>query len=58
MVTPFIGTELYIMIEKNGRFLIDTGRNTDSGFYAGKVFFEYGEAKEKDITRRYRTAYR
>lgn len=58
MAVPFIGTDLYRMVEKEGRFLIDTTRNIDTGFYGGDVFFEYGDAKKADILRHYNTAYR
>lgn len=58
MAIPFVGTELYKMIEEKGRFLIDTTKNIDSGFYDGKVFFEYGNSKAKDVLRRYKKAYK
>lgn len=58
MAIPFAGTELYRMVKENGRFLIDTTRNIFSGFYDGKVFFEYKDAKEEDILKRYKRAYK
>jgi anaerobic magnesium-protoporphyrin IX monomethyl ester cyclase len=58
MAIPFVNTELFRMIENNGRFLIDTSKNIDVGFYAAKVFFEYGDMKEQDVLRRYETAYK
>ena len=58
MAIPFPGTELYRMVEEKGRFLFNTQRNIDSGFYARKVFFEYGDARASDILRRYDTAYK
>jgi len=58
MAVPFIGTELYRMIDKKGRFLVDTTRNISSGFYDEKVFYEYEGSKEDDILRRYRRAYK
>lgn len=58
MAIPFVGTELFRMVEANGKFLIDTRRNIDSGFYNGKVFYEYGDQKEKDILARYNRAYK
>ena len=58
MAVPFVGTELYRMVKENGRFLIDTTRNISSGFYDGKVFFEYKDAKEADIIKRYKRAYK
>ncbi len=58
MAVPFNGTELYKMVEEKGRFLIDTTRNIDSGFYDGKVFFEYGENDAATISKRYQRAYK
>jgi radical SAM superfamily enzyme YgiQ (UPF0313 family) len=58
MAIPFIGTELYAMVKKDGRFLIDTSRNIDVGFYGGQVFFEYGDSKADDILHRYKAAYK
>lgn len=58
MAIPFIGTELHRMISENGRFLIDTTRNISSGFYDGKVFFEYGHERAEDILNRYERAYK
>ena len=58
MAIPFVGTALFRMVETNGRFLIDTTKNIDSGFYNGKVFYEYGDFKEADILARYNRAYK
>jgi anaerobic magnesium-protoporphyrin IX monomethyl ester cyclase len=58
MAVPFVGTELYRMVKQDGRFLVDTSRNISSGFYDGKVFYEYKGAKEEEILRRYKRAYR
>ncbi|MFC1521615.1 B12-binding domain-containing radical SAM protein [Elusimicrobiota bacterium] len=58
MAIPFVGTELYEMVKERGRFLIDTSRNIDMGFYGGKVFFEHGDVREGDVLRRYKTAYK
>jgi len=58
MAVPFVGTELYRMVKENGRFLIDTTRNIQSGFYDGKVFYEYKDSKEADVLKRYKRAYR
>lgn len=58
LAAPFVGTELYRQVEKGGRFLVDTRKDLNEGFYAGKVFFEYGGQRAEDILRRYRTAYR
>lgn len=58
MAVPFVGTELYRMVEADGRFLIDVTQNIDSGFYGGKVFYEYGDNTAEDILRRYKAAYK
>jgi len=58
MAIPFIGTDLYRMVEDQGRFLIDTQRNISSGFNDGRVFFEYGGCNERVILDRYKRAYR
>ena len=58
MAIPFVGTELYKMVENEGQFLIDTTKNISDGFYSGKVFYEYGEMKEADVLRRYKMAYK
>ncbi len=58
MAVPFMGTELYRMVKEKGRFLVDMTRNISSGFYDGKVFFEYKDVKERDILNRYKRAYR
>lgn len=58
MAIPFVGTELYRMVETGGRFLIDTTRNIDDGFYSGRVFFTIGNLTEHDVLRRYHAAYR
>ncbi|MGB2964479.1 MAG: radical SAM protein [Anaerolineales bacterium] len=58
MAVPFVGTELFNMVKKDGRFLIDTSRNIDNGFYSGKVFFEFRNMKEEEILIRYRRAYK
>lgn len=58
MATPFVGTELYELVRKNGRFLVDTTKNISTGFYGGKVFYEYGDMTEKEILHRYKLAYK
>lgn len=58
MALPFVGTELYRLVQQHGRFLIDTTKNIDFGFYGGKAFFEYGGNRAEDYMRRYRAAYR
>ncbi|MBW1766729.1 MAG: radical SAM protein, partial [Deltaproteobacteria bacterium] len=58
MAIPFVGTELFKMIDNNGSFLLDTTKNINEGFYAGKVFYEYGDMKKEDVLRRYKMAYK
>ena len=58
MAVPFVGTELYRMVKENGRFLIDTSRNISSGFYDGKVFYEYKGMRQEDVLKRYKRAYK
>jgi radical SAM superfamily enzyme YgiQ (UPF0313 family) len=58
LAAPLPGTELYRMVEKEGRFLIDTNRNVSSGFYDGIVFYEYGDVTEQAVVSRYRRAYK
>lgn len=57
MAIPFPGTELYQMVADQGRFLIDTTGNIDSGFYDGRVFYVYEGCSEEEILARYRRAY-
>jgi radical SAM superfamily enzyme YgiQ (UPF0313 family) len=58
MAIPFVGTELYRMIQERGHFLIDTSKNIDSGFYDNKVFYTYDNITEEDILQRYKMAYK
>lgn len=58
MAVPFINTELYNMVKQRGRFLVDTSRNIDVGFFGGQVFFEYDNYTKEDILRRYQKAYK
>ena len=58
LAIPFVGTELYRMVKEKGKFLIDTTKNIDNGFYGGEVFFEYENIKQEDVIRRYKIAYK
>jgi len=58
MAIPFVGTELFSMVSEQGRFLIDTTRNIDIGFYGGQVFYEYDGMTEAVVLDRYRRAYK
>ncbi|MCK5209937.1 MAG: radical SAM protein, partial [Cyclobacteriaceae bacterium] len=55
---PFVGTELFDLVQKHGRFLMSTTGNLNEGFYGGKAFYELGSVKESDVVRRYKTAYK
>ena len=46
------------MVKDQGRFLIDTTRNLESGFYGGSAFFEYGGIRQEDVMHRYKAAYK
>ena len=54
---PFPGTRLYDLVRARGRFLVDTSRNIDAGFYDGTVFYEYDDQSAAQIAARYRRAY-
>lgn len=54
---PFPETELYEMVKKEGKFLIDTAKHSSYGFYGSRAFFEYGGLKETTLLRYYRKAY-
>ncbi len=58
LAIPFPGTDLYKMVEQGGRFLIDTTRTIPSGFYDGRVFFEYGAMDSVTVQNRYQRAYK
>ncbi len=58
IAVPFVGTELYRQVEAKGRFLLDTTRDLNVGFYSGQVFFEYPGMTKEDVLRRYKIAYR
>ena len=58
MAIPFVGTELFSMVSEKGRFLIDTTRNIDIGFYGGQVFYEYDGMTEAVVLDRYKRAYK
>ncbi|KHK02173.1 B12-binding domain-containing radical SAM protein [Desulfovibrio sp. TomC] len=58
LAVPFVGTELYRQVERNGKFLVDTRRDLNQGFYSGAVFFEYPGFTKEDILRRYKAAYK
>jgi hypothetical protein len=53
---PFAGTELFEIVGRGGRFLIDTTRNLKAGFYGRRVFYELGNLDQTQVLRRYATA--
>ncbi len=55
---PFPGTELYDMVKRNGRFLIDMDHGIDAGFFANKVFYEIENMEKGAILRYYKKAMR
>ncbi len=58
MAIPFVGTELFSMVSEKGRFLIDTTRNIEIGFYGGQVFYEYDGLTKAVVLDRYKRAYK
>jgi len=54
---PFPGTELFEMVKRNGKFLIDTAKNSPFGFYGSRAFFEYDGLNEATLLKYYRKAY-
>jgi len=55
---PFPGAELYSLIEKKGKFLVDIRRGISSGFFGSQVFYEIDEAKKETVCLFYRKAIR
>lgn len=58
IAVPFAGTDLFRLVEKNGKFLVDTTGNISTGFYGGEVFYEYGDLKKEDVKRRFIASYK
>lgn len=55
---PFPGTKMMGMVKENGQLLVDVEGGIDHGHYSGKCFFSYPGMSSRDVTRRYKTAYR
>jgi radical SAM superfamily enzyme YgiQ (UPF0313 family) len=55
---PFPGSELYSLIEREGRFLVDIRRGISSGFFGSQVFYEIDKTKKETVCRFYRKAIR
>ena len=59
MVTiPFPGTELYDMVKKEGRFLMDVDNGINAGFYANQVFYEMEDMDKEVILKYYKKTIR
>lgn len=57
IAVPFVGTELFRQVASKGKFLLDTTRDLNVGFYSGQVFYEYPGTTKEDVLRRYKIAY-
>lgn len=53
---PFPGTELYRMIKKDGRFLVNMDNGINAGFYASQVFYEMGDINKEMVLKYYQKA--
>ena len=47
--TPLLGTEMYNDIAHHGVFLEDISEGIEEGFFALKVFFQYGDTKPEQV---------
>jgi len=56
MTIPFPGTELYRMIKKHGKLLINTDKGIDAGYYASEVFYEMSGMNREEILKYYQKA--
>lgn len=54
---PFPGTEMYGIIQKEGRFLKPVDVECLGGFYEGSAYFEAGPTKKEDVEEMFRRAY-
>lgn len=54
---PFPGTAVYDEVKRSGRFLVDVDDGVTSGFFGGKVFFEIGDTRARDVEQFYKKAY-
>lgn len=53
---PFPGTELYRMVEKDGKFLVNMDDGIDAGFYANEVFYELEGMDRNQVLKYYKKA--
>lgn len=53
---PFPGTELYNIVKKDGKFLVNMDDGINAGFYANKVFYELPGMDSKEVLRYYKKA--
>lgn len=56
IAVPYPGTELYEIIRKEGKFLINNWE--EYGSYAGKAYFEHGSINKELVERMFKKAYR
>tara|TARA_Y100000310_G_C20648820_1_gene798230 strand:+ start:193 stop:1479 length:1287 start_codon:yes stop_codon:yes gene_type:complete len=56
ITVPYPGTQLYHLIDDEGRFLVDDW--AEFGSYSGKAYYEYGAIKRELVERMYKKAYR
>ncbi|MFQ5861522.1 MAG: B12-binding domain-containing radical SAM protein [Candidatus Brocadiales bacterium] len=57
ITVPFPGTRLFEMVQREGRFLVDTTSGLDMGFYSGEAFYELGSLSKEDVAKYYQKAY-
>jgi len=56
VTVPYPGTELYGMVEKKGRFLVEDW--SAFGSYSGKAYYEFGSLGKDLVERMYKKAYK
>ncbi|MFA4855178.1 MAG: radical SAM protein [archaeon] len=56
VTVPYPGTELYGMVEKKGRFLVEDW--SAFGSYSGKAYYEFGALDKDLVERMYKKAYK
>lgn len=55
---PFVGTELYNIIKKRGKFLINPEGDIFGGFHSKQVFYELDDLKKELVVKYFDKAYR
>ena len=56
VTVPYPGTELYGMVEKDGKFLVEDW--SAFGSYSGKAYYEFGSLDRELVEKMYKKAYR